>query len=87
VFPAEGSLGCRESVPSKATRTFRGTESETAPRNKWVPIHIVVTFRSVRLAKCSHHRQTEHIDPLASQRIPIVLEMEVEAKWSTADSR
>jgi putative transposase len=38
-----------------------------------------------RLESGAHHREARHADPVASQRIPLVLAMEIQGAWPAAD--
>src|SRR5216117_337715 len=45
------------------------------------------TFSILRMARCAHSGETRYADPLASERISVVLEMEVPTCRSSAGAR
>jgi hypothetical protein len=62
----------RRKKPRHATDSVRFTLAQLA--------------RFFQMARCPYGRQTRHVGPLASQRIPIVLEVEISIKGPAAGS-
>src|SRR2546422_8202305 len=61
--------------------------NKTSPSHRRRPFHPGSTLGTLRLARCSHCSETRYADPLASERISVVLEMEVPIRRSAAGAR
>src|SRR2546426_12796413 len=66
---------------------LRGAKDETAPGHRRRSFHPGPTFSILRMARCAHSGETRYADPLASERISVVLEMEVPTCRSSAGAR
>src|SRR5439155_22906464 len=71
------AVAAGESISTQATRSIRGAKDETAPGHRRRSFHPGPTFSILRMARCAHSGETRYADPLASERISVVLEMEV----------
>src|SRR5439155_27052104 len=55
-------------------------KNKTPPCHRRRSFHPGSTFKILRMARRSHYRETRYADPLASERISVVLEMEVSTR-------
>src|ERR1700730_1999796 len=77
VLSVSGCCCRRESVPPQTTRPLRRTEDQAAARYRLHSLYSRPSLPFLRLAERPHRRQTRYTDSVASQRVPIVLEVEV----------
>src|SRR5207247_10951314 len=76
-----------ELTTAQACRTMCRATNKHPPSHRRRPFHPGSTLGTLRLARCSHYRETRYADPLASERISVVLEMEVPIRRSAAGAR
>src|SRR5215831_16434288 len=86
VFQARGYRRGREPLFAQTTRLIYRAQSQTTTSYRCHSLYVGSAVRSLRLAERSHHRQTRHIDSLAPNRLPFVLEVQVSASRATSRS-
>src|SRR5205823_10181699 len=67
-----------------AVRSICRAKNKTPPCHRRRSFHAGSTFKILRMARRSHYRETRYADPPASERISVVLEMEVSTRRSPA---
>src|SRR5215471_15603191 len=85
VFQTQSYRRSRESVFAQTACLICRAESQTATGHGRHSVYVGTIISFIRLADRPQHRQTRHFDPLASPRIPSLLEMEIAASWTTPD--
>jgi len=78
------ALAGGEPVPAEATGALRGEEGQTASGRRRYQMADGHCESAVRLADVADRSQTRYLHPLAPQRIPAVLALEVEAHGKTS---
>src|SRR5947209_16076882 len=67
----------RESVSPQTTRALCRAKEETSEGYRFSSLHTGATRPIVRMAQRPYGRQARYVDPLASKRLSILLEVEV----------
>src|SRR5579863_6627796 len=79
--------GCGESLPSETTGAVPGAEDQTTTRRRFHPVDDGHPEPNVPVARCADECESGHATPLAPQRIPTLLAMEVQAHGKTSLTR
>src|SRR5439155_26716387 len=73
-----------ESVSAQAARTLCRAKDKTLPSHRRRSFHSGSTLEILRMARRSHRGETRYTDPLASERISVVMEVEIQTRGSSA---
>ena len=82
--PVAACACSRESLPPQATGPVSGAESQTTEGQRFHTVADGNSEPNDRVARCFVERQTGYTHRLASQRVPAVLALEIQADRKTA---
>src|ERR1700724_1427879 len=81
-FPQRSSRG--EPFPAQATGAFPGAEGQTTAGRRFHPVDDGNPEPYVSVARCARECEARYATPLAPQRIPALLALEVQANGKTS---
>ena len=84
-----GTFGDEDRVARFDTQLALYVERETKPHRAYQcrSFHPGPTLTILRMARRAYRGETRYADLLASERNPVVLEMEIQTRWSSAGAR